>query len=393
MRGLTVGGEGGFGGGAFRPDREREIRERYDQIMKYENVLADIGACAFSDVMATGMKHSLLDAPKVDMTPRQIIDVVVLFRDRLRRRSSEDPLWFRQVGRELRYPPDHLFCRRCVELPKYYEVLQLHRNKRAHRGQVTVASLCAFAGAVLGILELSSDEWADAQNLREAAEGALVWAARHTGWEEEDSSHLHSELEQRDVQLKRLRRELQELKAERSQSGVAASSDAPEIVKGALTSAKAHITKKVNEAKEEMERHLERIGDAVTSLRSEVLDTQEHAQSLVDEEDTGRSAPGGRPQQITGGQASEKLRDAFRRMRDKGFDLSSNVFQPWIVKAALDAAAAGNMNRIDDWWRLPIVQGKTKAEKEQLSRQLEIPNVKDWMMDIYRRVERRSDAT
>ena len=384
-------------GSKFSPDREKEIRERYDDIMKYETVLADIGTCAFCDIMATAQEHHLLVPPGVDTPPTEMIGVVVLFRQPLHRTSSGQRIWLNHVGRELGYRKDDLFCRRCVELPKYYEVLSLHRNKWAHKGaQVTVDSLSAFAGAVLGVLELASDEWADGQELRDAAEQALKWAAYQTEWGEEDASDLRGELEQRDVQLAKLKSELQELKAERSQSRAVASNEDPEIVTRVLATAKAHITKKVNEAREEMEQHLVRIGDAVTSLRSEVLDTQGHAQSSVDDEDeegVDRPARGGHPPQLTGGQASEKLRDAFQRMRARGFDISSNVFQRWIVEDALKAAAAGEMSQVDDWWKLPSVLRKTEAEKDQMSKQLEIPQLEDWMMDIYRRVERRSGAT
>lgn len=383
-------------GGKFKPDREKEIRVRYADIMKYQTVLADIGTCAFCDIMATAEKHRLLVPPRVDTPPEEIVGVVVLFRQPLYRPSSGERIWLNRFGRELGYPKDDLFCRRCVELPKYYEVLYLHRNKWAHdSAQVTVGSLCAFAGAVLGVLELASDEWADGQGLRDVAKRALVWAA-DPEWGEEDASDLRGELEQKNVQLAKMKSELQELKAERSQSGMVASNEAPEVVTRVLATAKAHITKKVNEAREEMKQHLVKIGDAVTSLRSEVLDAQGHVQSSVDDEDDeaiDQPVRDRSPPQLTGGQASEKLQDAFRRMRARGFDISSNVFQRWIVEDALQAAAAGGMNQIEDWWNLLSVQMKTPAEIEQMREQLEIPNVEDWMMDIYRRVERRSDAT
>ena len=117
-----------------------DIREWYDRIMKGEDVLVDIGTCAFSDVTATGLKHDLLSPLSPITPPREIIDVVRLFRRRLSQLNSDETVYFRQVGRTLGYRPDELFCRRCVELPQYFEVLQFHRNKRAHRGaEVTKA--------------------------------------------------------------------------------------------------------------------------------------------------------------------------------------------------------------------------------------------------------------
>ena len=399
MEGLSVAGEGGTGGGRFMLEREEEIREQYRQIAKYEAVLVDIGTCAFSDVIATGEKHGLLEAPRVDTPPKEMIDVVRLYRRPLRRPNSEDRIWIRQIGRELDYPLDDLFSRRCVELPNYYEVLYLHRNKWAHRGsQVTVDSLAAFAGAVLGVLELASDEWVDAKDLRDAAGRALAWAAdqsREVNWEtggkSEDAGHLRGEIEKLKSQLQQRDERLKERKVE---SSTTASNTASDIVKGALASAKAHVTKKVSEAREEMEQHLVEIGNAITSLRSEVLERQEYAQSSVDGEDEGDIDQPARthPRQLTGAQASGRLRDAFLRMRDQGFDTPSNVFQFWIVEEALREAAAGRMNHVDDWWKLPVVQRKTVEEMEQMSQQLEIPNVKDWMMSVYRSVERRSDV-
>ena len=381
--------------------REEDIRDWYSRIMKGEAVLADIGARAFRDVMETGIRSGLLDDPDPITSPREIIDVVLLFRRRLRQPSSDETIGFYQVGRGLGRRPDNLFCRRCVELPQYFEVLHLHRNKGAHRGAVvTEASLCAFAGAVLGVLELSSDEWVDVKRLnllREEAKEALVWATNGTNDGREETSRLHRDLDQRDVHLRRLKTELQELrglKAEGSQGSPLASNEAQELAtKSALTSTKAHVTKKVNEAKDEMERHLEKIGSAIASLRSEVLDAQEHDQPLVDEEDTDGMAQVGHGPQLTRGQAWEMLQEAFRRMRDsRGVHISVNVFQRWIVEDALDAAAAGEMDQVDDWWKLTVVLRKTVEEREQMAQQLKIPKVEDWMMDIYRRVERRSDA-
>lgn len=388
-----------IGRGKFILDRDDEdIREWYDQIMKGEGVLADIGTCAFSHVIAIGVENGLLaDGPKPTAPAREIIDVVQLFRCRLQRRSSEETISFSQVGYMLRFPPDDLLCRRCVELPRYFDVLKLHRNKRAHRGEVTVASLCALAGSVLGVLEITADDWVDARRLNDAAEGALVWATEQAIRESgEDAHRLRGELHQREEQLKKLRMELQELKVEGSQSGAAASNGDPEIVKRVLTTAKAHISRKVNESKEDLERRLDQIGDAVASLRIEVLDAQEHGQpSDRDEDDENASALATSPHrpQITGVQARAKIIAAYRKMKDRGVDLSVNVFQPWIRDEALERAAKGKMDQIDDWWKLPSVQKKTPAEIEHMREQLEIPNVEDWMMDIYRRVERRSDAT
>ena len=373
-----------------------DIRDRYDRIMKGEGVLVDVGACAFSHVIATGIARGLLVDDHDPITPpREIVEVMRLFRRHLRRRNSDETMRFNQVGYALGLSPDDLFFRRCVELPRYFEVLQVHRNKRAHRGEVTVASLCAFAGAVLGVLELAADEWADAKKLNEAAERALEWATNQTSREStEDAGRLRSELDQREMQLKQLKAELQELKAERSQSGTVSPNGDPEIVRGALKSAKAHITKKVNEAKGEMDLRLEQIGDAIASLRSEVLDAQEHEQPSMGEENDDAATPIGQDRpQLTGGQARRKLVTAFQRMRDtRGVDISVNVFQRWITDEALEWAAAGKMGQIDDWWNLPSVQRKMADEKERMREQLRLPNVEDWMMDIYRRVERRSGA-
>ena len=381
--------------GKFIPDRDDDdLRDWYDQIMKSEGVLADIGACAFAHVISIGVKNGLLVDDIGPTTASEIIDVLKLFRRRLRRPSSEETMWFRQVGRELGYGPDDLSCRRCVELPQYFEVLHIHRNKRAHRGEVTSASLCAFAGAVLGILELSSDDWVDTRRLNDAAQGALVWATDSTNRESaEDEVRLRSKLDQTEAELQQLKIELQERRAEGSQSRAAPSDNDPEIVKRALTSTKAHITKKVNEANDEVQRRLEQVGEAIASLRSEVLDAQEHGQPPVGEEEYDAVvAPSQHRPQLTGGQARTKLQDAFRRMRDtRSVDISVNVFQRWIVDEALEWAATGKMDQIEDWWKLPSVQRKALDEKEQMREQLQIPEVEDWMMDIYRRVERRSN--
>lgn len=203
---------------------------------------------------------------------------------------------------------------------------------------------------------------------------------------------MSTRLDQREIQLNELKIELQELKVVASRSSVAAANDAPEIVKGALTSAKAHVTKKVNEAKDEMERHLEKIEHAIALPRSEVLEVQEDDQPAIDEEDADGLADRHRPQ-LTGGQAWEKLQDAFLRMRDsRGVHVTVNVFQRWIFEEALEQAAAGKMDQVDDWWKLPSVRRKTEEERKQMRQQLQIPYVEDWMMEIYRRVEHRSGA-
>ena len=382
--------------GKFIPDRDDDdLRDWYDKIMKSEGVLADIGACAFAHVIAIGVNDGLLVDDIGPTTAREIIDVLKLFRRRLRRPSSEETMPFRQVGRELGYGPDDPFCRTCVELPRYFEVLHIHRNKRAHRGEVTSASLCAFAGTVLGILELSSDDWVDtedARTLNDTAQGALVWATDSTN-RESAKDEVRSKLDQREAELRQLKIELRELRVEGSQSRAAPSDNDPEIVKRALTSTKAHITKKVNEANDEVQRRLEQVGEAIASLRSEVLDAQEHGQPPVGEEeyDAVVASSQHRPK-LTGGQARTKLQDAFRRMRDtRGVDISVNVFQRWIVDEALKWAATGKMDQIEDWWKLPSVQQKALDEQEQMREQLQIPEVEDWMMDIYRRVERRSN--
>ena len=373
-----------------------DIREWYDRIMKGESVLVDIGTCAFSDVTATGLKHGLLSPLNPIRPPREIIDVVHLFRLRLSQPNSDETVWFNQVGRTLGYRQDELFCRRCVELPRYFEVLQFHRNKRAHRGaEVTKASLCALAGVVLGILELSADEWTDPEQLRDEAEKALAWAS----WASDHASRVDPQdgvrLRKKEAELAQLKMELRELQAKGPQSRTVhtvPNSD-PDIVKGALTNAKAHITKKVNEAKDEVERRLEQIGDAIASLRSEVLDAQEHGQPVGGEETDAGGAPSRHRPTLTGAQAEAKLAMAFRRMRDThGVDISANVFQRWIVEEALDCAAYGKMDRIEDWWNLPTVQRKTEGEQTHMRRQLQMPDVERWMMDIYRRVERRSEG-
>ena len=157
-------------------DRGDEIREWYDSIMKGEGVLVDIGAGAYRDVIAAGVEHGLLVDRSIT-PPKEIIEVLRLFRPRLQQQGSEDRIRFDQVGRKLGYPPGDLFHRRCVELPPYFEVLLFHRNKQAHRGAVvTVASLCAFAGCALGILDLAEDKWGDAREVRDTAERALEWA-------------------------------------------------------------------------------------------------------------------------------------------------------------------------------------------------------------------------
>ena len=364
-------------------DRDDDyIREWYDRIMRGEGVLADIGTRAFSEIIAIGVERDLLDDAPNQITPREIVDVVRLFRLHLYQRNSQERVWFNQLGRELGYRPHELFFRRCVELPRYFEVLQFHRNKRAHRDEVTTASLCALAGVVLGILELSADDWTDTQELKDTAEKALAWASNQ-------DDGLRQDLDQKEKELAQARMKVHELEAKSPQENAVYSSNDPEVVKGALTSAKAHITKKVNEAKDDLERRLEQIGDAVVSLRSEVLDAQKHGQPGVEETDAA-AAPSQQRPTLTGAQAKAKLAAAFRRMRVRGVDISANVFQRWVVDEAIEYAAYGKMDQIDDWWKLPIVQGKTTDEKRQMREQLQMPDVENWMMDIYRRVERRS---
>ena len=265
-----------------------------------------------------------------------------------------------------------------------FETLQIHRNKKAHRtSEVTVASLCALCGTVLTVLELASYGWIDQESvdsLRRSAKDGLEEVAQQVlgdmnygdQIDRDETDKLHEE-------SKEIRGKLKESRG--------ASQTASEIYDG-LQDFQEEIMKVIDGK-------MEVIHDALTALRDEMMTDSSHHHPVEEDEEPGNEMIDGtvKKRPLTREMARQKLGEGSKRITDKlGIDYRANIFQSWIVKAALEKAVTDGLNRIDDWWALPIVQDKKREYEKEMQQQLQLIGCEDWMMDIYRRVEKRSNS-
>ena len=347
--------------GSFRNFDEDPIREQYDYILssRHEGILVDIGNCAYSHVMAEGIEAGLLETPGPIVPAKEIRDVLQLIGRRPQLRCGSRPsdaragIWFRDIGRELRRT-DELLRRRCVELPELFETLQIHRNKKAHRNSdVTAASLCALCGTVLTVLELASDGWIDQESvasLRNAAESGLKEVAQQILGDENYEDQIDRD------EVDRLREELERARDELKESHRA--SQASVEIDGRLQDFQNKI---INRIDIRMEKQAEEVRDAFIALKDDLMTDSRH-RHLVDKTDESdnqitdsmiRDQP-----PMTLEMARRKLNDGSKRITALGIPYQANIFQKWIVDEALEKAATDGLNKIDDWWILPMVQKK-----------------------------------
>lgn len=379
----------------FRSGDEDSIREQYEKILshRHEGILVDIGNCAYSHIMAEGIKAGLLATPGPIDPAKEIHDVLRLMgrrpQPRCGSRSSDarDGIWFRDIWRELR-GADELFRRRCVELPKLFETLQIHRNKKAHRKlEVTVASLCALCGTVLMVLELASDGWIDQKSiasLRSAAENGLKKAAQQILVDVNYGDQIDR------GEIDRLRDELEEVRGKLKESR--RTSHTAFEIDGRLQNFQNEI---MNNIDVKMDQQNDTIHDALIALRDELVTDSRHHHPVEEDEEYDNEIIDSiiKLQPLTREMARRKLNEGSKRITAKlGISYPANIFQEWIVDAALDKAATDGLNKIDDWWALPIVQKKKGKYEKMMKQQLQLSGCEDWMMDIYRRVEKRLNS-
>lgn len=387
---------------------EDAIREWYDKILssRHEGVLADIGGSAYRHVMRMGIDEGLLEEPEPVRDPNEIRDVLQLMCRRPQRRKDRpgESIWFREIGRELMNGrPDDLLNRRCVELPELFEILRIHRNKKAHRGTVTEGSLYALCGTVLMIIELASDEWIDKENidsLRKAAVGGLDARQIPGGASHDELGRLREALEESQAQEKMHQRALEELTkqtrgARKADLDVAvAINTLRETLKGEMSNVRAQVVQRIDKINEEREEQLGGLRDALTTLRDEVVPLSANRAPVTDDVPTYGASGHGSVQPLTGEMVRTTFRKALNRLATK-YDIpyKANVFQPWIVNDALKVAAVDGLEKIEDWWKLPAVQYHRQEYEDDMQRQLQVPGLAEWMMDIYRRVERQRPAS
>lgn len=245
----------------------------------------------------------------------------------------------------------------------------------------------ALCGTVLTIIELASDGWVDEDkidSLRRAAEGGL--AARDTSSNGE-LNRLRAALEESQAREKALGRELEEARkrAERK-----ADSDLVGAVQATLEDGLSNVLHRIDAVNNEREGQFESLRDTLIALRDEVSPSSADRPPVTDEDESGDGASGrAEAPPLTGEMARAQFRKAEERVTQYGVPYKANVFQPWIVNEALKVAADEGLDGIEDWWKLPIVVDKRRNYGEEMKQQLEIEGLQDWMMDIYRRVERR----
>lgn len=390
-------------------DPRDEIMGWYEKILssRHERILAQIGGLAYDEIMLSGVKAGLLRQPD-PLAPSEFRHVTKVMLAKHDRKNSEGSIPFRSISRELGARESDLLNRRCVELPTLFDVLRSHRNKRAHPGdgEITEATLCALAGTVLSVLELSSERRLNAEQretvvkLREVSENALAYVVSQVGEvnRQDEIEKLREELSSLQDQKGEMESELAALRTANDAEGTA---DVSHLIQNAMTNIKAHVTKRINEIKDEyqeMGRQFEIVRDAVETLRDERPDYDDEDGVLGEEGPSDaelRPMEGGARQrrdaesELTAEVARQMLRRARRRLEEKGWDIRVNVFQPWIVEEALEKAATEGLGTIDDWWNLSAVGGKSAEEWQSMQQQLEIPECKSWMIGIYSRVERR----
>lgn len=371
-----------------------DLRDGYDAILnsRHEGVLTEIGHRAWRSVVDVGVARGLLEPVPLQPPVHEIGSVARLMRGSCPRVSPPGgDLPFRRIGQELGLPYNDLVYRRALELPELFDLLQIHRNMKAHRSRtVTMGSLTALCGAVLMVLELRSDDWgesAQAESLREVVEQTLAVRS------EDRKQSLR-------CQLADLQQKYDDLV--RHQSSVSVAPGAVDGVDGEtgiddlfravsqkLKTGLDEIKSSLCVADDRRDRQIEQLVDAVAALRDDVAPLQVKDVSPVP--DVTRSPPSqsGELPVLTGGIVRAKFRAAADKLERKHRVMyPANVFQSWIVNDALRVASSDGLATIDDWWRLPMVEGKRQHHGE-MRRQLEIPGLADWMMDHYRRVERR----
>ena len=386
---------------------EDAIREWYDKILSslHEGVLAVIGGSAYRHVMRMGIDGGLLvEEPEPVRDPNEIRDVVQLIRRPQRRKDRPgETVRFWKIGRELELMngrPDDLLNRRCVELPELFEILRIHRNKKAHRGEtVTEGSLYALCGTVLMIIELASDGWVDEEkldSLRETAEDGLAARLDPEGVSHGELRRLRGALEESQAQEKTHRRALEEL-TKRTRGARKADLDvvgAINALRATLEGEMSNVRERIDKINEEREGKLGGLRDALITLRDEIATPSADRTPVRDDEPASGTAGHGTVQPLTSEMAKTMFRKALDRLATK-YDTpyKENVFQPWIVNDALKVAATNGLEKIEDWWKLSTVQYKRQEYDDDMKRQLQVPGLAEWMMGIYRRVERRRPAS
>lgn len=365
-----------------------DLRDRYDAILnsRHEGVLIEIGHRAWRSLVDTAVERGLLE-PVPLQSPHEISRVAALMRLSWPRTTPPGgTLQFRHLGRELQFPHDDLLNRRAVELPELFDLLQIHRNKKAHRSRtVTMGSLTALCGAVFMVLELGSDDWVDqdqVESLRNVAEQALCVPSQET-------SSLRCQLADERDRYSSLRRDYDELVRRESAAGETGIDDLFRAVSSKLKAGFDEVKSSLDVVDDRRDRQIEKLLDAFAAFRDDFAKPQVDDVSPVSDVTKELAPSPAELPVLTGSIVRAKFRTAADKLERKHrVAYPANVFQSWIVNQALDVASTGGLTTIEDWWRLPQVVNKRKYHKE-MRRQFDIPGLVDWMMDHYRRVERR----
>ena len=242
--------------------------------------------------MRMGIDEGLLEEPEPIRDPNEIRDVLQLMCRRPQRRKDRpgESVWFRHIGRELMNGrSDDLLNRRCVELPELFEILQIHRNKKAHRGTVTEGSLYTLCGTVLMIIELASDEWVDEEkldSLRKAAVGGLDARQIPGGASHDELRRLREALEESQAREKMHQRALEEL-TKQTRGAKKADLDINTLratLKEEMSYIRAQVVQRIDKINEEREEQLEGLRDALITLRDEIVPLSANRAPVTDDE-------------------------------------------------------------------------------------------------------------
>ena len=156
----------------------------------------------------------------------------------------------------------------------------------------------------------------------------------------------------------------------------------------------SNVRERIDKINEEREGQLGGLRDALITLRDEIATPSADRTPVRDDEPASGTSGHGTVQPLTSEMAKTMFRKALDRLATK-YDTpyKANVFQPWIVNDALKVAATDGLEKIEDWWKLSTVQYKRQEYDDDMKRQLQVPGLAEWMMGIYRRVERRRPAS
>ncbi len=363
-----------------------------------ERALIRIGYMAYRSLVSLARDKRLFgDVPEVTR-PREINDVLNLI---ARRTIATTNIYFRSIAAELRYPTANIHTRRCVELPKLFEILHICRNKRSHNVDISEHWLGVLCSTMLAVVELAHDQWLTPQEREAILQGTRAGLAfilsendrRHDG-DDDNDVNLQARLETKEASIRQLTEEKNELNAKLARLNV-----------------EPNVSRQIDDARTAIIGGIEEVNQTVNNLASYIYTSpppisgkpeELQGDAIADDIDshsvendqfeTSHDSTTTRSSSLTREMARQRCRTALRELKKKlpHLPYDVNIFHPAIVDEALEETVRSGELTPDGWRQLLTVRKRIKKDEQNIEEQMTLDGGiwQEKMMDIYNRFAR-----